>query len=54
MDWRFFSGRLGLDFTIYDINSQDQFLRLTAPTESDFTTYFVNAGEITNKGVEFT
>jgi TonB-linked SusC/RagA family outer membrane protein len=53
-DWRMFSGRLGLDFTYYDINSQDQFLSLPAPTESDFTTYFVNAGEITNKGVEIT
>ena len=53
-DWRFFSGRLGFDFTYYDINSQDQFLSLAAPTESDFTRFFVNAGEITNKGVELT
>ena len=52
-DFRFFSSRLGIDFTYYDINSQDQFIRINQPIE-DFTRYFVNAGEITNKGVELT
>lgn len=53
LDWRFFNNRLGLDFTYYNINSQDQFIRINAPIE-DFTSFFVNAGEITNKGVEIT
>lgn len=53
LDWRFFSGRLGIDFTYYDINSQDQFIRIPQPIE-DFSSYFVNAGEITNKGTELT
>jgi len=53
LDWRFFNNRLGIDFTYYDINSQDQFIRINAPIE-DYTSFFVNAGEITNKGIEVT
>ncbi len=54
-DWRFFNGKLGLDFTYYNIKSTNQFLTYT-PTASqntgNFTTFFTNAGEIVNKGVE--
>ena len=53
-DVRFFTGRLGLDLTYYHITSNDQFLSLPAPSGSGYTTYFVNAGEIVNKGVEIT
>lgn len=53
MDLRFFQNRLGIDFTYYNINSQDQFIQINQPFE-DFTSFFVNAGEITNKGVELT
>jgi len=53
-DVRFFEGRLGVDFTYYDITSTDQFLSLPAPSGSGYTRYFVNAGEIVNKGVEIT
>jgi len=53
-DIRFFTGRLGLDLTYYNITSNDQFLSLAAPSGSGFTTYFVNAGEINNKGWEIT
>ena len=53
-DWRFLDGRLGFDFTYYNINSQDQFISLPAPSGSGYTSYFVNAGEIINKGVELT
>lgn len=52
-DWRFFDGRLGFDFTYYNINSQDQFINLPAPSGSGYTRYFVNAGEVVNSGVEF-
>ncbi|MDY7394305.1 SusC/RagA family TonB-linked outer membrane protein [Aureibaculum sp. 2210JD6-5] len=52
-DVRFFQSRLGIDFTYYNINSQDQFIQINEPIE-DFTSFFVNAGEITNKGVELT
>ncbi|MCK4989376.1 MAG: TonB-dependent receptor, partial [Bacteroidales bacterium] len=53
-DIRFFTGRLGLDLTYYNITSNDQFLSLAAPSGSGYTTYFVNAGEINNKGWEIT
>ncbi len=53
-DIRFFTGRLGLDLTYYNITSNDQFLSLDAPSGSGFTTYFVNAGEINNRGWEIT
>jgi outer membrane receptor protein involved in Fe transport len=53
-DLRFFTGRLGLDLTYYHITSNDQFLSLPAPSGSGYTTYFVNAGEILNKGWEIT
>lgn len=53
-EWRFFEGRFGFDFTYYNINSQDQYLSLPALAGSGYTTYYVNAGEIINKGVELT
>jgi len=53
LDFRFFNNRLGVDFTMYNINSQDQFIEIEQPIE-DYTSFFVNAGEITNKGVELT
>lgn len=53
LDWRFLDNRLGIDFTYYDINSKDQFIRISQPVE-DYTAFFVNAGEITNTGIEFT
>lgn len=53
LDWRFFQNRLGLDFTYYEITSKDQFIRINQPFE-DFTSFFVNAGEISNKGFELT
>ena len=53
-DWRFLDGRLGFDFTYYNINSQDQFISLPALAGSGFTSFYVNAGEIINKGVEVT
>lgn len=51
-DWRFFKGRLGIDFTYYNTNSRNQFIALPAPSGSGYTQYFVSAGEIINSGVE--
>jgi TonB-linked SusC/RagA family outer membrane protein len=54
-DWRFFHNRFGIDFTYYDITSRDQFIQVpTVSGEGGFTTEFINAGEITNKGIELT
>jgi TonB-linked SusC/RagA family outer membrane protein len=52
LDLRFFQNRFGLDFTYYNINSQDQFITLPAPSGSQYINFFVNAGEIVNKGIE--
>lgn len=51
-DWKLFQGLIGFDFTYYNINSQDQFISLPAPSGSGYTRYFVNAGEIINSGIE--
>ncbi|MDC6362903.1 MULTISPECIES: SusC/RagA family TonB-linked outer membrane protein [Flavobacteriaceae] len=54
-DVRFMNNRLGLDFTYYSIKSEDQFIQVpTTSGEGGFTTEFINAGEISNKGVEIT
>ena len=51
---KFFGGRLGLDMTYYNSTSTNQFLSLAAPSGSGYSTYFVNAGKIVNKGFELT
>jgi TonB-linked SusC/RagA family outer membrane protein len=49
---RFFNNRLGIDFTLYKDISTNQFLSLAAPSGSKYTTYFINAGKIVNRGYE--
>ncbi len=51
-NWRFWDERFGFDFTWYSIESTDQYIQLPAPSGSGYSTYFINAGLITNKGVE--
>ncbi|WP_165769917.1 SusC/RagA family TonB-linked outer membrane protein [Flagellimonas pacifica] len=56
-DWRFFGNRLGIDFTYYNIKSEDQFIPVALDasdpeSEGRYTRKFINAGEIVNKGVE--
>ena len=53
-EMRFFKGRSGIEFTYYDDVSKNQFLTLAAPSGSGYTSYYVNAGKITNKGFELT
>ena len=40
------------DFTYYKTSTKDQLFNLPAPTGSSYARYYVNAGEIQNKGVE--
>jgi TonB-linked SusC/RagA family outer membrane protein len=49
---KFFKGRLGFDFTYYSAVSTNQFLSLAAPSGSGYSSYYVNAGKIVNKGFE--
>ena len=51
-DWKLFKGLFGFNFTYYNINSSDQFISLPAPSGSGYSRYFVNAGELVNKGIE--
>ena len=51
---RFLKGRIGLDVTYYNAVSTNQFLSLAAPSGSGFSSYYVNAGKIVNKGFEVT
>lgn len=51
-DWRFLDGKVGFDFTYYNIISTDQ--RMSIPTLQGvgFNSMLINAGKITNKGIE--
>jgi len=52
LDLRFFGNRLGLDITYYNQSTTDQILSTDISSTSGFGSVVVNAGEITNEGVE--
>lgn len=52
LDLRLFEGRLGLDVTYYDGSTKNQLMKLTLPSSSGFNSQVINAGEITNNGIE--
>ncbi|MBX3239594.1 MAG: SusC/RagA family TonB-linked outer membrane protein [Chitinophagaceae bacterium] len=53
VDWRFFNNRLGLDFTYYNINTQNQILpSVPVSITSLYSTRIVNAGKVNNYGYE--
>ncbi|MGM0460080.1 MAG: SusC/RagA family TonB-linked outer membrane protein [Bacteroidota bacterium] len=49
---QFFDGRLGFDFTYYDIRTDDQILSIPTPETTGFGALRTNIGEVSNKGVE--
>jgi TonB-linked SusC/RagA family outer membrane protein len=51
-EWRLFNSRIEFDFTYYKTNTRNQIFSLSAPSGSRYTTYYVNAGNIENAGVE--
>jgi len=53
-DFRFFGNRLNLDLTFYKTNSTNQLMRIPAASGSKYNYYYVNAGNIENKGFEVT
>ncbi len=53
-DIRFFENRLGFDLTWYLTNSKNQLLSVNIPIASGYSSKFINAGNIQNKGVELT
>lgn len=52
-EWRFFGNRLGFDLTYYDSKTTDQIFYIQAePNTEGFVQNIVNAGEISNTGIE--
>ncbi|HEY0654329.1 MAG TPA: SusC/RagA family TonB-linked outer membrane protein [Chryseosolibacter sp.] len=49
---KLFSNRIGIDFTYYDQSTKDQILAVEISKASGYNTRLLNAGEITNKGIE--
>jgi TonB-linked SusC/RagA family outer membrane protein len=51
-EWRLFDSKLEFDFTYYKTNTHDQLFSMTAPSGSKYNSYYINAGNIQNKGIE--
>jgi outer membrane receptor protein involved in Fe transport len=51
-DWRFLEGRVGFDLTYYSTVSTDQRISVTPLAGTGFTSMNINAGKITNRGLE--
>lgn len=51
-DLRFFNNRLGLDFTLYDEETKNQIFAVPTDQSSGYSEKLINAGLITNKGIE--
>ncbi len=52
VDLRFLKGRVGLDVTYYDQTSRNQILAVDISKASGYNQRVLNAGQLTNKGVE--
>ncbi len=52
IDLRFLKGRVGLDVTYYDQTSRNQILAVDISKASGYNQRVLNAGELTNKGIE--
>jgi TonB-linked SusC/RagA family outer membrane protein len=52
-DMRFLNNRLGLDFTYYNEETENQILAVPTVQSSGYDLRLINAGLITNKGIEF-
>lgn len=48
----FFDGRVGLDVTYFHASTTDQFFQAPVPESTGFASLALNAGEVTNEGVE--
>lgn len=51
-EWRFFGSRLGIDLTYYLTHTKNQLFTMSAPSGSKYSSYYINAGNIKNEGVE--
>ncbi|MGB3548162.1 MAG: SusC/RagA family TonB-linked outer membrane protein [Saprospiraceae bacterium] len=51
-DMRFLNNRLGVDFTYYNAESNDQIIPVPVSNATGFSTFVLNAGSIRNRGIE--
>lgn len=49
---RFWNDRINFDLALYKTNTKDQYFSYQAPVGQVFTTVFLNAGNVENKGIE--
>jgi TonB-linked SusC/RagA family outer membrane protein len=52
LEMAFFKGRLGFDATYYKTNTVDQIFAVAVSTATGYSSKFVNAGNVENKGIE--
>lgn len=52
IDAKFMENRLGFQFTVYKSNSINQLLRVGLPVATGYSSQYINAGDIENKGLE--
>ncbi len=52
LDMKFVNNRIGFDFTYYDMETTDQIFDVPLSGSTGYTSQIVNAGKVTNKGVE--
>jgi len=52
VEWKFLEGKLSLDATAYSSNTFNQLIFLGLPQASGYNQQYINAGNISNKGIE--
>lgn len=52
LDLRLFEGRISADVTYYDGVTRNQLMNLTLPSSSGYASQIINAGAISNRGIE--
>lgn len=52
LEFKFLDNRLGLDLTYYNNRTKNQIMQVPLAASSGYTSRWMNAGEISNKGVE--
>lgn len=54
LNLRLFDNRLLFDIAYYKTNTENQYFLVDAPSGTGFSKYYINAGEIQNRGIELT
>lgn len=54
LEMNFLKNRLGFDFALYKNNTVDQILPVSVSRSTGYSRFYVNAGEVENKGIEAT